>query len=284
MLGALAMMGVNAGMNSALKKNAAPDASQTTANTKPPSALQSFGADFAGSMAESAGSGLGGGVGGGLGGGVGSLIQDRIKGSPGEQARDFMDQAYPGTNVAERIGSNAASSVGGQATASRTAATVAKINADATKYSADKQLEGKKIEHGIEGNSPVVARQLAKLESEIRKTTAEGSKALTDAQEAHYKSQFWDLYINAETALPIHKVPFSQASDKGLKAAADWAYRTSGLKGTYEWLKGERSFMGNPILKNNAAGNGSRVDRSGTIGRQKIYNNRTRRGAERSRR
>lgn len=258
------------------KETAAPDATTTG---KKPSLLQTFGSQFAGGAGGSLGSGLGGGVGGGLGGAVGNKITDAINGTPGEQAKEYMDTAYPGTNVAERLGNNAAASVGGAAQTSRTAQQVAAINASATKYAADRQLEGEKIKQGMVGDSPKVARELAKLDMEIRKLTAEGTKSLTEADEARFKRQYWELYVNKDTALNVWQVPFSKATDDTLKTMARWLTEKTGMKDTYRWLKGEVDIMGRPKLSKNP----TRVSRANTIGKKdarssKIFSSYTRYG------
>jgi hypothetical protein len=77
-------------------------------------------------------------------------IDQAIFGRPGEQLKETMDDAYPGTTSIERLsggggGSSQAMSVPTARHALNTQKDVARINAAAQKYSADKQLEIAKL-------------------------------------------------------------------------------------------------------------------------------------------
>jgi len=211
----------------------------------PPNQKQTFASNIGKSAAE--------GIGGAVGGSAGNLIGDKIQGSPGKRTNDFMNEAYPGTNVAERIGSNAGGSYGASERSADTAKQVASISAGAQRYSADKQYEAKELEFGKKdpstGQSPKLGSTLKKLNAEIQLLKTQRVGQITKNDWERYKSRYWDLYINEETAVPVHKVPFSKASAELLKRFANWVGKQTGITDTVKWINGDIDYKGNPRPK-----------------------------------
>lgn len=96
----------------------------------------------------------------GLNSGIESKINEAIMGSPGEQARDFMDEAYPGTNAVERLGGGGGGAGG---------VVGAGIGAGASRSSADKSAAIQK--YGVDtGNRTKI--QTAQIQANAAKDVA----------------------------------------------------------------------------------------------------------------
>jgi hypothetical protein len=188
---------------------------------------------------------------------TGQALTDKMFGTPGEQAKRFMDEAYPGSNLAERIGANAGGSVGSGATQARTAKEIASIQASATKQAAktaaQAQVDVANIQQG-EGE---------KAKAEIENLKQQARNAKTDADKKEFAREFWRLYIKKETALPITHVPDAMLNDLGFGvtnpghklpvSVVKFAEKYFGMPGVIDWIY---KYRPKKPLKKNASPSG----------------------------